>query len=103
MNLRVPMTPATTGPQWMPMRKRDAELDRSLDLPDGGGQLERHLGDALRVVVRSFGQAADDHVRVADGLDLLQPVALDEGIEGREDVVQHADQLGRLRASRTVG
>ena len=45
---------------------------------------------------RGIGQARDDHVRVADGLDLLEAVALREVVERAEDLVEDVDDaLGR--------
>ena len=81
MNFLVPMTPATTGPQWMPIRKRDAEPGGRLDPADRVGEVERHGGHARRVVVRPLRHAADDHVGVADRLHLLEAVAVDEPVE----------------------
>jgi hypothetical protein len=43
-----------------------------------------------------LGHAGHDHVRVADGLDLLEAVAVGQGVEAREQLVEHRDQgLGR--------
>ena len=53
-------------------------------LPQGQG----HLGHRLGVVGPGLGQAADGHVGVADGLDLLQPVSLSQQVEGGEQVVE---------------
>ena len=43
--------------------------------------------------------AADHHVRVATGLDLLQPVPVDEGVEVGVERVQEPDQLGGRRVA----
>ena len=48
-------------------------------------------------------QPADDHVRVADGLDLLEAVGVGEPIAQREDVVQQGDDLVGLEARRELG
>ena len=50
--------------------------------------VQRHLGHRLGVVGPRLGQPAGDHVGVADGLDLLQPVALGEPVEAREQLVE---------------
>ena len=104
MNFLVPMTPATTGPQWMPIRKLMPSRAAALDV----ARPRRRASSAIAatragVVVGSLGHAADDHVGVADRLDLLQPVALDEAVEDREDVVQDADQLVRRQRRRQPG
>ena len=46
------------------------------------------------------GHARGDHVAVADGLDLLDAVALGENVEVAEQVVEHADDFGRRKAPR---
>ena len=45
--------------------------------------------------------AGRDHVRVADRLDLLEVVALREGVELAEQSVEQPDDLGRGQALRT--
>src|SRR5215217_7700454 len=55
----------------------------------------RHLGHCLGVVGARVGQTPGHHVGVTDRLDLLQPVALGEPIEGREQVVEGLHDLLR--------
>ena len=54
----------------------------------GLDHLQRHGGDGLGVVRARLGDPAGDHVGVADGLDLLQAVALRDGVEAQEDLVE---------------
>ena len=75
-------------------------------LPHGQG----HLGHRLGVVGPGLGQPADGHVGVADGLDLLQPVALGQPVEGGEQVVEDlhhplraaAVAAGRVKPTRSA-
>ena len=62
-----------------------------------GGQRHDALGPGLP------REAADDHVGVADGLDLLEAVAFGELVAHREDAVQQIDDLGRREARRERG
>ena len=57
MNFLVPMTPATTGPQWMPIRKRIPSRTAASIRLDRAGQREGHVRDAHRVVVGAVDQA----------------------------------------------
>ncbi len=58
------------------------------------GQLECHVGHAGRVVRRPDGHATDHHVGVADGLDLLEAVRVDQPVEDTEDLVEDGHELG---------
>ena len=60
--------------------------------------VERHLGDRLGVVGAWLGQPGHDHVGIADRLDLLEPVALGQPIEGAEDLVRDGHDAVRLGA-----
>jgi len=55
---------------------------------------ERQVGDSVRMVGPGCGHAADDHVRAAHCLHLLQPELGDEPVEPREEFVQEVHQLG---------
>ena len=70
------MTPAVTGPDAMPMRMLMVEPALLAIARHGVEHVERHAREARRVVGHRLGQAGDDHVGVADGLDLLDAVAL---------------------------
>ena len=61
-----------------------------------GLHLERHVGDRGRVVRTRHGQPTDDHVGVADRLDLLEPELLGELVECGEDVIE---QIARPRSA----
>jgi hypothetical protein len=52
---------------------------------------QRQLGHGLGVVGPRLRQPAGHHVGVADGLDLLQPLASGELVEGREQLVEGGD------------
>ena len=64
---------------------------------------ERHAGDRLGVVGSRSRDAARHHVRIADGLDLLQALGVGQRVEGREDLVEQPDDLSRsMLADRSV-
>ena len=73
--------------------------DLAIDDGDGLQQLERHLGDRDGMIVPGDGQAADHHVAVADGFDFLETVALDQAVEGSENLIEHGHQFARVRAA----
>jgi len=63
-------------------------------------RLERHADERLGMVGAGTRDAGGDHVAVADRLDLLEPVSLDQGIEIGEDRVEELDQLDRRHGGR---
>ncbi len=95
MNFFVPMTPATTGPQWIPIRKRTPRREAASIASIAADQVERQVGDALGVIDRLVQQAADDHVGVADRLDLLESMTLDQVVEDGEHLIEDRYQLLR--------
>ena len=62
-------------------------------------QLQCDPDDRLGVIVARFGHTSRDHVRVADGLDLLEPRPLHDRVEVREHLVEHPDHLLRRQHS----
>src|SRR5688572_2807531 len=90
------MTPVTTGPVLMPMC--------SLSGAPVGSQ-RSSMASIIASAISAAGSAwsgrasgrpprqDQDHVGVADGLDLLEVVARRDAIELREDVVEQLDQL----------
>ena len=81
------MTPATSGPVWI----ADPQVERPAD--SRGEARRRHRacrGPSPRRApawsARRHRDAADDHVGVADRLDLLEPVAFGQLVEGGEAV-----------------
>ena len=99
-NFLRPMTPATTGPELMPIR---SSRSRSPTAPSGAvdvDHVERQEGERLRVVGPRVGHARGDHVRVADRLDLLEAVPLGERVELAEQSVEQPDDLGRRQVLR---
>jgi len=75
---------------------RQLEPERLTQASKVGLHVEGHLGHRLGMVGAGLGQAGNDHVRVADRLDLLDAVALGQVIEGGEDLVQDGDHPVRL-------
>ena len=66
--------------------------------PVGAHRVEHvqgHQGERAGVIRARRRNAGGDHVAVADRLDLLEPVSLGQGVEVAEQVVEHADDLGR--------
>ena len=95
MNFFFPMTPATTGPRVDPdAHSQGASAGEPLRVEEVA-HLERHLGDCVGVIRARPRNAADDHVRVADRLDLLEPVSIRDVVESGEDVVERGDQSSR--------
>ena len=85
------MTPAMTGPVWMPMRACSFQLRR---FGDGGYRLEharRERGNAVGVVGLSFGNSGRDHVGVADGLDLFHSVFRGQAVECGKNPAEKVD------------
>ena len=80
-----------------------AEPRRRLDRLEARGQVEREVRHPLGVVGRGIEQATDDHVRVADGLDLLKFVLLHQVVEDGEHLVENRDQLVRRHRARHRG
>ena len=65
--------------------------------------LERQPGQRVRMIGSLPGDARRDHVAVADRLDLLDLVAVDELVEAREEPVEDADDLARIESGRQWG
>ena len=61
------------------------------------GQAKAHCVDGLLGGIA--GQAANGHVAIADGLDLLQVSFRDQFVKGREQSAEHLDELARFEAS----
>ena len=55
--------------------------------------VERHVRHRDRVIGDRLRDPGDDHVRIADRLDLLEAVLLGELVERAEQLVEHRDQL----------
>ena len=70
------------------------------ELADGVLHGKRHMGQAKREVGRGLGDAGRDHVGIADGLDLLDAVALGQAIEHGDQRVQHRYGLAGAEAAR---
>ena len=60
-------------------------------VPDSQSQ----LGNGMRVIGPCLWYAGGNHVRISDGLDLLETQLVDEATEGREYGVQQPNQLRR--------
>ncbi len=93
-----PMTPATTGPELMPMR---SSRPRSPTAPPGAiaaTMSSASSGQGSRVVRPGVGNARGDHVGVADGLDLLEPVRSREVVEVAEEAIEQPDDLRGRKA-----
>ena len=93
-----PMTPATTGPELMPIRSCSPRSPTAPPGARGIDHVEAEVGQRAGVVRARVGHARRDHVRVADRLDLLEAVALGEIVEVAEQPVEQADDLGRRQA-----
>ena len=65
--------------------------------------LEREPGQRVRMIRSLPGDARRDHVAVADRLDLLDLVAVDELVEAREEPIEDADDLARVELGSTAG
>ena len=95
------MTPATAGPDAMPILQSErAARARIRSVADGGKHRERHVHDHGGVVGARLRDARDHHVGVADGLDLLEAVSLGERVEPAEDLVEHGHDPRRRLAGR---
>ena len=109
MNFRRPMTPAMTGPLSMPIRIARSSSERRAQAGHLGLHVEGHVRRRRGVVGARLGQPGDDHVGVADRLDLLEAVLLGQPVEGAEDLVEDADDtlrrgpLGERREVDDVG
>ena len=89
-----PMTPAVAGPQWMPTRSLSFRPPsggwRSIDLHHRQREpTDRHGAGGGRATVK----AARRHVAVADGLDLVDPVALAQLVERAHQPIEKVDDL----------
>ena len=91
------MTPATTGPELIPMRSLSSVLVDEARVR-AVAHLEREARERLRMVGAVPRHAGGDHVAVADRLDLLHLVAVDELVEAREQAIEKADDLARVEA-----
>jgi hypothetical protein len=58
--------------------------------------VERHAGRPCGIAARRRIGPAGNHVRVADRLDLLEAVGIDQAVEDGEDLVEHGDDRRRL-------
>ena len=94
------MTPATTGPELIPIRSSRPEVADVVLRAHRLAHVERHPRQRLGVIRARRRDARRDHVAVADRLDLLEPVPLGELVEVAEQVVEEADDLGRLQMLR---
>ena len=87
----MPTTPATTGPVWSPTQpSSEAPGSVRCYLVD---HLERRQRRVHRVRGGPQGQSARTHVRIANGLHLLEAVLHHDVVEGREVSVQDIDEL----------
>src|SRR5689334_3238951 len=94
MNFLRPITPATTGPELMPMRKASRRPPKAPRF-DGRPHVERETREGA-CMIGTFGRyTRSDHVAVADGLDLLDAVLVDQAVETMEDLVEQLDELER--------
>src|SRR5215213_624388 len=64
-------------------------------LPELIGQGKSHVGDPFGVIGCRLRQAANDHVRVTDRLDLLEAEPVDKSIGDAEDLVEQLHDFGR--------
>ena len=90
----LPMTPATTGPELMPMR---------IGRPSDSARFAHLQGEAshgLRVVGPRLGNAGDRHVAGAHGLDLLDPPLFRQFVESGEHVVEQRHEFPGRQALR---
>jgi hypothetical protein len=76
------------------LRPRGSQFHR------GVAYIERELRQGLSVVGPRRRHAAHHHVGVARGLDLFEPVVLDQPIEIRVDVIQELHQVIRSHIAR---
>ena len=85
----------------------DADPEHEVEVADGtvgargGDHVEREQGQDAGVVGPRVGDARRDHVGVADGLDLLEAVALGERVELAEQSIEQPDDLGRRQPVRS--
>ena len=103
MNLSAADHAGDDGPGVDPDPDRELEPERLAQAPAISACMSR----AISAIASAWsgarlGQPADDHVGVADRLDLLEPVPLGERVEGAEDLVEHADDALRGGRSRTA-
>ena len=94
------MTPATAGPDAIPVLRRSSCPVVGSVGPHDRVHRERHVDDRGGMVSARLRRACHDHVRIADRLDLLEAVPLGEQVERTEDLVQQGDDPSRLLASR---
>ena len=98
-----PMTPAVAGPQWMPIRSRGARP------PSGGWRpIASSMASASRPVATAPSrpaavEAGRRHVAVADGLDLLDAVALAQPVEDADQLIEEIDDLLGRQVMRRFG
>ena len=91
-NLRWPITPPMTGPEWTPTRSRRsasaiAFLRGSVD--HGEPEVDRAGG----VVSERLRESTGRHVGIADRLDLLEAELGDKLIEAPEQAIEHPDDF----------
>ena len=98
MNFFLPMTPATTGPELMPMRNASLRSP-NVRVATASAHIDRKLYESGRVVRSLARHSRRDHVAVADGLDLLEIVLFHQVVEALEDVVEQIDQTQRSHSS----
>ena len=98
MNFLRPMTPATTGPELMPMRNASSRPP-NVRASTAACMSRARSTRALAWSGRSR-HAGGDHVAVADRLDLLEAVFLDQIVEAMEDLVEQIDQPQRRHRGR---
>ena len=99
MNFFLPMTPATTGPELTPIRNASLSSP-NVRVATALAHVQRKLHKSGRVVRPLPRHPRRDHVAVADRLDLLQIVFLDQPVEAKKHLVELINQLHRRQLRR---
>src|SRR4051812_18611295 len=100
MNFLLPMTPATTGPEFMPMRKaslRPPNCVRATVACMSSARSRRAV--AWSDLLRGW-HPRRDHVAIADRLDLFQIVSFNQVVEANKHLVEKIDYFVRRHAGR---
>ena len=90
------MTPPTTGPLAIPARSSSGRSRRVRDSASAVSMPRASAIPADAWSARGSGRAGDRHVRIADGLDLLDPAFRGQPIEQGEELVEEADHSCRI-------